>query len=152
MAPNRRTNSGNDENPDIVAIIAHQLQDIIPRIIMQVTNNMNNNINNNNNNDYNVNNGNGRNNGCSYKTFLAYNSRCAENQKVKYAASSFINKALTWWNTQTQASGRETTIGMTWVEFKALLVEEFCPSNEMEKLESEFWNHTMVGANHAGYY
>ncbi|GKA20027.1 putative reverse transcriptase domain-containing protein [Tanacetum coccineum] len=40
---------------------------------------------------------------------------------------------------------------MTWVEFKALLVEEFCPSNKMEKLESEFWNHTMVGANHAGY-
>ncbi|GJS97436.1 reverse transcriptase domain-containing protein [Tanacetum coccineum] len=40
---------------------------------------------------------------------------------------------------------------MTWVEFKALFMEEFCPSNEMEKLESEFWNHTMVGANHAGY-
>ncbi|GKB40855.1 ribonuclease H-like domain-containing protein [Tanacetum coccineum] len=51
------------------------------------------------------------------------NSGCAENQKVKNA----------------------------WVEFKALLVEEFCPSNEMEKLESEFWNHTMVGANHARY-
>ncbi|GJR20346.1 putative reverse transcriptase domain-containing protein, partial [Tanacetum coccineum] len=29
--------------------------------------------------------------------------------------------------------------------------EEFCPSNEMEKLETEFWNHKMVGANHAGY-
>nr|GFA21308.1 putative reverse transcriptase domain-containing protein [Tanacetum cinerariifolium] len=29
--------------------------------------------------------------------------------------------------------------------------EEFCPSNEMEKLESEFWNHKMVGANHVGY-
>ncbi|GJU99432.1 putative reverse transcriptase domain-containing protein [Tanacetum coccineum] len=25
------------------------------------------------------------------------------------------------------------------------------PSNEMEKLESEFWNHKMVGANHAAY-
>ncbi|GKD77181.1 putative reverse transcriptase domain-containing protein, partial [Tanacetum coccineum] len=50
-----------------------------------------------------------------------------------------------------EARGREAAIGMTWVEFKALLVEEFCPSNEMEKLESEFWNHTMVGANHAGY-
>nr|GEY00707.1 reverse transcriptase domain-containing protein [Tanacetum cinerariifolium] len=36
-------------------------------------------------------------------------------------------------------------------DFKALLVEEFCPSNEMEKLESEFWNHKMVEANHAGY-
>nr|GEU96110.1 hypothetical protein [Tanacetum cinerariifolium] len=69
---------------------------------------------------------NGGNNGCSYKTFLACNPRnydgkggavaitrwikkmkyliensgCAENQKVKYVASSFINKALTWWNTQ----------------------------------------------------
>ncbi|GKE79647.1 putative reverse transcriptase domain-containing protein [Tanacetum coccineum] len=40
---------------------------------------------------------------------------------------------------------------MTWVEFKVLLVEEFCPCNKMEKLESEFWNHTMVGANHVGY-
>ncbi|GJV19112.1 reverse transcriptase domain-containing protein [Tanacetum coccineum] len=71
--------------------------------------------------------------------------------KVKYAASSFINKALTWWNTQVQARGPEAAIGMTCEEFKAFLVEEFCPSNEMEKLETEFWNHTMVGVNHAAY-
>ncbi|GJV53302.1 putative reverse transcriptase domain-containing protein [Tanacetum coccineum] len=31
-------------------------------------------------------------------------------------------------------------------DFKALMVEEFCPSNEMEKLESEFWNHKMATA------
>ncbi|GKF16001.1 putative reverse transcriptase domain-containing protein, partial [Tanacetum coccineum] len=49
------------------------------------------------------------------------------------------------------ARGRKAAIGMTWVEFKVLLMEEFCPSNKMEKLESEFWNLTMVGANHAGY-
>ncbi|GJZ51898.1 putative reverse transcriptase domain-containing protein [Tanacetum coccineum] len=79
------------------------------------------------------------------------NSGCAENQKMKYTASSFINKALTWWNTQVQVRGREAALGMSWVDFKALLVEEFCPSNEMEKLESEFWNHTVIGANHAGY-
>nr|GEW18914.1 reverse transcriptase domain-containing protein [Tanacetum cinerariifolium]GFB71110.1 reverse transcriptase domain-containing protein [Tanacetum cinerariifolium] len=36
------------------------------------------------------------------------------------------------------------------MEREALLVE-FCPSNEMEKLEFEFWNHKMVGANHADY-
>ncbi|GKA82411.1 hypothetical protein Tco_0789159 [Tanacetum coccineum] len=36
-------------------------------------------------------------------------------------------------------------------EFKALLVEEFCPSNEIEKLETDIWNHAMVGANHAAY-
>ncbi|GKB54653.1 putative reverse transcriptase domain-containing protein, partial [Tanacetum coccineum] len=79
------------------------------------------------------------------------NSGCSENQKVKYAASSFVNKALTWWNTQIQARGHEAAIGMTWNDFKALLVEEFCPSNEMERLENEFWNHKMVGANHAAY-
>ncbi|GJW50502.1 putative reverse transcriptase domain-containing protein [Tanacetum coccineum] len=55
----------------------------------------------------------------------------------EYVASSFVNKALTWWNTQVQAKGREATIGMSWTNFKALMVEEFCPSNEMEKLESE---------------
>ncbi|GJW46085.1 putative reverse transcriptase domain-containing protein [Tanacetum coccineum] len=37
------------------------------------------------------------------------------------------------------------------VEFKALLMKEFCPGNKMKKLESKICNHTMVGANHAGY-
>ncbi|GJZ14639.1 ribonuclease H-like domain-containing protein [Tanacetum coccineum] len=79
------------------------------------------------------------------------NSGCTANQRVRYAASCFVNKALTWWNTQVQARGREVAIGMSWNDFKALLMEEFCPSNEIEKLENEFWNHTMVGANHVAY-
>ncbi|GJZ21755.1 putative reverse transcriptase domain-containing protein, partial [Tanacetum coccineum] len=36
------------------------------------------------------------------------------------------------WNTQVQARGREATIGLSWADFKALLVEKFCPSNEIE--------------------
>ncbi|GJZ80464.1 putative reverse transcriptase domain-containing protein [Tanacetum coccineum] len=168
MAPSRRSGPSNEENPDIAAIIAQQLQTILPQIVTQVTNNVNN---------ANANGGNGGNNGCSYKTFMACNpkeydgkggaialtrwikkmesvfdnSGCAENQRVKFAASSFVNKALTWWNTQVQARGREAAIGMSWADFKALLVEEFCPSNEMEKLKNEFWNHKMTGANHAAY-
>ncbi|GJU82385.1 hypothetical protein Tco_1284750 [Tanacetum coccineum] len=80
-------------------------------------------------NNLNNGNGNGNgggNNGCTYKGFVAYgprdfdgtggavaltrwiekiesvidNSGCLANQRVKYAASSFIGKALTWWNTQ----------------------------------------------------
>ncbi|GJV01365.1 putative reverse transcriptase domain-containing protein [Tanacetum coccineum] len=31
------------------------------------------------------------------------------------------------------------------------LKHTFCPSNEMEKLELELWNHKMVGGNHAAY-
>ncbi|GJU61835.1 reverse transcriptase domain-containing protein [Tanacetum coccineum] len=105
-----------------------QLQNIIPQIITQVTANIN------------GGNGDGGNNGCSYKTFTACNLK------------EFDGKgALTWWNTQVQARGREAVIGMSWNDFKALLVEEFCPSNETEKLENEFWNHTMVGANYVAY-
>ncbi|GJW94192.1 putative reverse transcriptase domain-containing protein [Tanacetum coccineum] len=68
-----------------------------------------------------------------------------------YVASSLINKALTWWNTQIQERGHKAALGMIWEEFKALLMEEFCLSNEIEKLETKFWNHAMVGANHAAY-
>nr|GEV84312.1 putative reverse transcriptase domain-containing protein [Tanacetum cinerariifolium] len=35
------------------------------------------------------------------------NSRCIANHRVRYAASFFVNEALTWWNTQVQARGRE---------------------------------------------
>ncbi|GJT75968.1 reverse transcriptase domain-containing protein [Tanacetum coccineum] len=31
------------------------------------------------------------------------------------------------------------------------IVEEFCSSNEMQKLETELWNHAMVAAGHAAY-
>ncbi|GJR59960.1 putative reverse transcriptase domain-containing protein [Tanacetum coccineum] len=127
----------------------------------------------------NLNNGNGNGNGggkngCTYKGFVACgprdfdgavgcltglkkmesvidNSGCLANQRVKYAASSFIGKALTWWNTQVQARGRDAANAMAWNDFKALLTTEFYPSNEIEKLEGEFWNHSMVGADHAGY-
>ncbi|GKD60512.1 putative reverse transcriptase domain-containing protein [Tanacetum coccineum] len=86
-----------------------------------------------------MNNGRG---GCSYKEFMAYNpkayhgkggaivytrwielvqdmSGCGENQKVKHTTDSFIGKALTWWKSQ------------------------------MQKLETKFWCHSMVGDGHA---
>nr|GFC30490.1 reverse transcriptase domain-containing protein [Tanacetum cinerariifolium] len=47
-------------------------------------------------------------------------------------------------NNVNNANGGNDGNGMSWADFKALLVKEFCPSNEIEKLESEFWNHKMV--------
>nr|GEU59202.1 hypothetical protein [Tanacetum cinerariifolium] len=32
-----------------------------------------------------------------------------------------------------------------------MMIEEFCPSYEMQKLENELWNHAMVGAGYATY-
>ncbi|GKB15678.1 putative reverse transcriptase domain-containing protein, partial [Tanacetum coccineum] len=46
---------------------------------------------------------------------------------------------------------QEVAISMTWNNFKFMMIEEFCPSHEMQKLETELWNHAMVGAGHAAY-
>ncbi|GJX51383.1 reverse transcriptase domain-containing protein [Tanacetum coccineum] len=98
--------------------------------------------------------------GCTYKEFLAcnpkeddaqYMSGCGDNQKVKYTAGLFVGKTLTWWNSQIHTRSREAVIGMSWEDFKTLTREEFCPVNEMQKLETEFWNHAIVGAGHAAY-
>ncbi|GJY24796.1 reverse transcriptase domain-containing protein [Tanacetum coccineum] len=152
-----RTNDNKNGQPDIAAIIAQQLQNIIPRVVTQVTNNVNNGNNNNNNrNNNNNNNGNGGNNRCSYKGFQAcglkeYDGKggaVALNRWIEKMESVIDNSGCT---ENQKARGCEAAIGMTWNDFKALLVEEFCPSNEMERLENEFWNHKMVGANHAAY-
>nr|GFA15691.1 reverse transcriptase domain-containing protein [Tanacetum cinerariifolium] len=162
------TDDAKDSDLESMAIIAQQLQNIILNIMTQVTNNLNNGNGN----------GNGRgNNGCTYKGFVACgprdfdrtggavgltrwiemmesvidNSRCLANQRAKYAASSLIGKSLTWWNTQVQTRRQDAANAMEWDNFKALLTTEFCPSNEIEKLEGAFWNHSVVGADHAGY-
>ncbi|GJY56562.1 putative reverse transcriptase domain-containing protein [Tanacetum coccineum] len=115
--------------------------------------------------------------GCTYKEFLDCNpkeydgkggaivytrwiekmelvqdmSGCRDSQKVKYTASSFVCKALMWWNSQIHTRGREVAVGVSWEDFKTLTREKFCPSNEMQKVETELWNHAMVGAGYATY-
>ncbi|GJX12345.1 hypothetical protein Tco_0204103 [Tanacetum coccineum] len=93
----------------------------ITRIVTKVTNNVNN-ANNGNGGNSGGGNGNEGNNECTFKAFQSCNPKeydgkggaivltrwiekmenvidkcgCAENQKVRYAASSLVNKALTW--------------------------------------------------------
>ncbi|GJR35482.1 reverse transcriptase domain-containing protein [Tanacetum coccineum] len=54
-------------------------------------------------------------------------------------------------NQKIHTRGREAAVGMSWEDLITLTREEFCPSNEMQKLETELWNHAMVGASHAAY-
>ncbi|GJW62967.1 reverse transcriptase domain-containing protein [Tanacetum coccineum] len=114
---------------------------------------------------------------CSYKEFLACNpkeydgkggaivltrwiekmesvhdmSGCSIDQKVKYTAGSFVGKALTWWNSQIRTLSQEVAVSMSWNDFKFMMIQEFCPNHDMQKLESELWNHAMVGDGHAAY-
>ncbi|GKE64316.1 reverse transcriptase domain-containing protein, partial [Tanacetum coccineum] len=148
-------NGGIDEVSDFATVIAQQLQDLLPTIVAQEI---------------------GR-NGCSYKDFVACKpkefdgkggavayicwvekmeavqdiSGCGDNQKVKYSDGSLTGRALTWWNSEVRTRGRKATVGMAWEDFKALMKEEYCPTNGMQRLETEFWSHSMVGAGHATY-
>ncbi|GKG31470.1 reverse transcriptase domain-containing protein, partial [Tanacetum coccineum] len=78
-------------------------------------------------------------------------SGCGIDQKVKYIAGSLVGKALTCWDSQIRTLSREVIVSMSWNDFKLMMIEEFCPSHEMQKLETELWNHVMVGAGHAAY-
>ncbi|GKD03852.1 putative reverse transcriptase domain-containing protein [Tanacetum coccineum] len=130
-----------------------------PRIVTQVTKNVyngNENGNRNGNGNGNGNENGGNNNGCTYKKFLACGLRYFDGKGGVIALTRWIEKMESVMDISNcannqKARGREVAVGMTWEDFKALLVEELCPSNEMEKLESEFRNNSMVGANHATY-
>ncbi|GJS06266.1 putative reverse transcriptase domain-containing protein [Tanacetum coccineum] len=143
MRQNPTPKSSPEPNLDIATIIAQQLQNIIPQIITQLITNVKN---------ANGGNGNGGNNGCSYKTFTACNPKEFDEKGGAVALTRWIEKMESVFdNSGFQARGREAEIGMSWNDFRSLLMEEFCPSNEMGKLENEFWNLTMVGANHVAY-
>nr|GEX14379.1 hypothetical protein [Tanacetum cinerariifolium] len=46
---------------------------------------------------------------------------------------------------------REVAVSMSWNDLKFMMIEEFCPSHEMQKLETKLWNHFMVEACHVAY-
>ncbi|GJZ73095.1 putative reverse transcriptase domain-containing protein [Tanacetum coccineum] len=66
----------------------------------------------------------------------------AESQ-VGFESSMLQGCALTWWNTLVQTRGRAAAIAQPWEDFKKLMMEEYCPDDEIQKLETEFWNHKM---------
>ncbi|GJY90260.1 putative reverse transcriptase domain-containing protein [Tanacetum coccineum] len=61
-------------------------------------------------------------------------SGCSNDQKVKYIAGSFKGTALTWWNSQIRTLSWEVTVSISWNDFKFMMIQEFCPRHEMQKL------------------
>nr|GEV10978.1 reverse transcriptase domain-containing protein [Tanacetum cinerariifolium] len=121
--------------PDFSIIIAQQLQNLLPSMLAQVSNrgnveNQNGNVVNENVQE-NVGNVlvNGNRVGCSYKELLACNPKEYDDPHAKPGVA----------------------VSMSWNDIKFMMIEKFCPSHEMQKLETELWNHVMVGAGHAAY-
>ncbi|KAI3774330.1 hypothetical protein L1987_48881 [Smallanthus sonchifolius] len=71
---------------------------------------------------------------------------CPVANQVKFAAGTLEGPALTWWNAQVQMLGLAMANGLPWEEFKSMMKEEYCPRDEIQKLEGEFWNLKMEGS------
>ncbi|KAJ0859977.1 putative transcription factor interactor and regulator CCHC(Zn) family [Helianthus annuus] len=76
---------------------------------------------------------------------------CPVGDRVKYATGTLEDGALTWWNAQVQMLGIEMANATTWDDFKELMREEYCPRDEIQKLENEFYNLKMEGSEIEAY-
>ncbi|GKD35495.1 putative reverse transcriptase domain-containing protein, partial [Tanacetum coccineum] len=78
-------------------------------------------------------------------------NNCPEKYQVKYATCTLLNSALTWWNSHKRTVGTDAAFAMSWRELMKLMVEVYCPRNEIQKIESELWNLTMKNNDLAAY-
>ncbi|KAI3691369.1 hypothetical protein L2E82_49718 [Cichorium intybus] len=165
--PPRPTTRGNPQNetPDVAQLVTQQLMAAIPNIVTQVTAGLN---------AAQGSQGGNRNNAereCTYKSFMSckpkefhgkegavgllkwidsmesvlHISKCTEGNKVEFATCMLKDRALTWWKNEIQTRTRVAAYQLSWEDLKKLLIEEYCPKDEMQKLESELWNHSMEG-------
>ncbi|KAI3725366.1 hypothetical protein L1987_65153 [Smallanthus sonchifolius] len=63
---------------------------------------------------------------------------CRANRVMKFAANSLREKASHWWEGVRQAKGDDAVDAMMWTDLKTLVIKNFCPRNEIEKVEREF--------------
>ncbi|GKA74582.1 reverse transcriptase domain-containing protein [Tanacetum coccineum] len=73
------------------------------------------------------------------------------NSQVKFATCTLLDGALTWWNSHVQTIGIDKAYEMPWKDLMKLIIEVYCPRNEIQKLENELWNLCVKGTDVAGY-
>ncbi|GKF62283.1 hypothetical protein Tco_0182337, partial [Tanacetum coccineum] len=63
--------------------------------------------------------------------------KCAEDDKVKFAMSTFEGRALTWWNRNVQTLGLANANQIPWSNVKAMMTIEYCPATKIQRMEQE---------------
>nr|GEV58978.1 retrotransposon protein, putative, Ty3-gypsy subclass [Tanacetum cinerariifolium] len=77
--------------------------------------------------------------------------KCAEEDKVMFAASTFEGRALIWWNGNVHTLGLANANHISWTEFKTMMTTEYCPATEIQKMEQELWTLTLKGDDMEAY-
>nr|GEX56406.1 putative reverse transcriptase domain-containing protein [Tanacetum cinerariifolium] len=71
--------------------------------------------------------------------------KCAEEDKVMFAANTFEGRALTWWNGNVHTLGIVNANRIPCTEFKSMMTTEYCPATEIQRMEEELWTLTLKG-------
>ncbi|XP_071699000.1 uncharacterized protein [Rutidosis leptorrhynchoides] len=66
-------------------------------------------------------------------------SNCSEADKVKYATRNLSGGALTWWTAYAGTVGWTAALAIPWETLKTMLAGKYCPRNQVQKFEVEFW-------------
>ncbi|GKE74794.1 reverse transcriptase domain-containing protein, partial [Tanacetum coccineum] len=74
-------------------------------------------------------------------------SNVAEGDRVKFASSTLLDGALTWWNVYVRSVTRDTAHATPWSDFEAMFIRKYFPRNEVKQMESELWNLKVKGTN-----
>ncbi|KAI3814386.1 hypothetical protein L1987_19140 [Smallanthus sonchifolius] len=78
-------------------------------------------------------------------------SECRPDQAVKYVAHSLTNEALGWWRNIQRTKSPNALARMTWEDLKKLIIQKFCPQNEIDPVENEFLNFKAGNKTHRQY-
>nr|GEY86069.1 putative reverse transcriptase domain-containing protein [Tanacetum cinerariifolium] len=78
-------------------------------------------------------------------------SNCPPKYRVKYATCTLQNSALTGWNSHKRTIGVDDTYAMKWAGLMKMMIEVYCPRNEVQKIEAELWNLTVKGNDLTAY-
>ena len=70
---------------------------------------------------------------------------------MKFATCTFSDRAPTWWNSHVKSPTLSMANSIGWENLKEKMLEEYYPRGEVQKLEQELWEHTIVGSDIEAY-
>ncbi|XP_022024476.1 uncharacterized protein LOC110924792 [Helianthus annuus] len=82
-------------------------------------------------------------------TFI--NNECPEHLKTRIATGVFQGRALEWWTNERNIRSNDEAYALPWAKVRELMMLEFCPPHEQQKLEDEFWHLKQVGDDNLAY-
>nr|GEV02170.1 hypothetical protein [Tanacetum cinerariifolium] len=88
---------------------------------------------------------------CEKMETMFHISNYPERYHVKYATCTLLDSALTWWNSHKRTIRTDAAYTLSWRELMKRMTEQYCPRNEIQKMETELWNLSVKNKDMATY-